>query len=85
MTQKPYSELGKRLDELARSRDVRGPKAIAEYVREKIGEGPGRSAWGQILYGEIRPTTKTMRQFIEAFELDEEQAAALALLYVYVT
>jgi len=75
--------LGKRLDELARSRDVRGPKAIAEYVRAKTGEGPGCSAWGQILYGEITPSKDTVRLFAEAFELNAEQATSLAVLYVF--
>ena len=34
---KPYSELGKMLDDLARERDVRGPYNIAQYVQSLIG------------------------------------------------
>ncbi len=83
MTQRSYSELGKRLDALARSRDVRGPTAIAEYVQTKTGEGPNRSAWGQSLYGEITPSKDTVRLFAEAFELNAEQATSLAVLYVF--
>ena len=57
-TDTPYSELGKLLDRLARARDVRGPNAIAKYIRKKTGEGPGRAAWGQALYGDTYPTRK---------------------------
>jgi hypothetical protein len=80
---RPYSELGKVLDQLARSRGVRGPKAIAAYVKEKTGDGPGLSGWGQILHGDFTPTRKTVRLFGEAFELDEEEQTRLALTYVF--
>ncbi len=83
MTQRSYSELGKRLDELARSRGVQGPTAIANHVREKTGKGPGRSAWGRILYGDNTPSKDTVRLFAEAFELNAEQATSLAVLYVF--
>jgi hypothetical protein len=58
-----FSELGRLVDQLARSRDVQGPKAISEHVREKTGGGPGRSAWGKVLFGDITPTPNTMRLF----------------------
>ena len=79
----PYSELGKLLDQLARSRDVPGPKAITEHVREKTGEGPGRSGWHGIRYGDIRPSPDTVRIFAQTFELDEEEATRLAVTYVF--
>jgi hypothetical protein len=34
---RPYSELGKMLDALARSRDVRGPYNIAYHLKEVAG------------------------------------------------
>ena len=34
---KPYSKLGKLLDSLARSRDVRGPYNIARYIESATG------------------------------------------------
>ena len=34
---RPYSELGKMLDALARSRDVRGPYNIAYYLKDVAG------------------------------------------------
>jgi hypothetical protein len=78
-----FSELGRLVDQLARSRDVQGLKVISEHVWEKTGGGPGRSAWGKVLFGDITPTPNTMRLFWEAFELDEEEATVLAWVYAY--
>jgi hypothetical protein len=77
---RPFTELGKLLDQLARSRDVRvrGPRRSTEHVRENTSKGPGRSAWGQSLYGNITPTPNTMRLFGEAFELAEDEATVIA-------
>ncbi len=82
-TQKPYSELGKLLDTLARERDVRGAQALAAFVRARPVAGPGRSGWGQILYGDITPTTKTMALFASAFELTEKERERVAMLYTF--
>lgn len=85
MTQgKPYSLLGKALDEMARNRNVRGPYGIAGYVRERTGEGPNGSAWSQILYGETRrPRPETMTLFARAFELSEVEMDRLAYVYTF--
>jgi hypothetical protein len=80
---RPYSDLGKLIDELARSRDVRGPSAIAAHVRAQTGEGPGHSAWSQILYGDITPTVRTIQLFGQAFALDEEEVTRLSRRYVF--
>jgi hypothetical protein len=83
MAVRPYSELGKVIDQLARARDVRGPNAIAAYVKERTGAAPGRSAWHKILYGDINPSRETMRRFAVAFELDEEETKQLAVMYIF--
>lgn len=80
---RPYSELGKVLDELARERHVRGPYRVAHYVREKIGRGPGGSAWSQIFLGESGARPETIQAFTDAFELDEEERARLARVYLF--
>jgi transcriptional regulator with XRE-family HTH domain len=71
------------VDALARSRHVRGPSAIAAHVKERTGEGPGHSAWSQILYGDITPTIKTIQLFAQAFDLDEEEVTRLSRRYVF--
>ncbi len=50
---RPFTELGKLPDQLARSRDVRvrARGRSTEHVRENIGGGPGRSAWGSLSTG----------------------------------
>ena len=78
-----YSPLGKLIDRLARERDVRGPLALTEFVRQRTGEGPSRSAWSQFLFGDIKPTAKTMTLFVIAFELTEEERVELALVYTF--
>ena len=80
---RPYAELGKKLDAIARARDVRGAKAIAEHVRSATGEGPGRSAWSQILLGDIRPTPKNMALFRKAFDLTDEEEVSVAMEYTF--
>lgn len=81
---KPYSDLGKVMDALARKRDVRGPYNVGKFVREKTGTGPrSGSAWSQIFYGESHPQPKTMRAFTEAFELTDEEVGALARAYMF--
>ncbi len=77
---RPFTELGKLPDQLARSRDVRvrGPRTI---YRARAGEYRQRIrafGLGQSLYGNITPTPNTMRLFGEAFELDEEEATVIA-------
>lgn len=80
---RPYAELGKKMDAIARSRNVRGAKAISEYVRSKTGNGPGRSAWSQILLGDIRPTPRNMALFRRAFDLTDEEEVSVAMEYTF--
>ena len=80
---RPYAVLGKKIDAIARSRDVRGAKAISEHIRKNTGEGSGRSAWSQILLGDIRPTAKNMALFRAAFRLTDEEEVSLAMEYTF--
>lgn len=65
---KPYCELGKLLDSLARDHDVRGPYNIASYVED----APGYEVSGQLvskyLYGKSRPKPEFVEAFADAFE-----------------
>lgn len=79
-----YGRLGQILDELARSRNIRGPGKVARYVREKTGRGPNSSAWWQIFYGETKqPKSEVMELFADAFELTPEERGRLALVYTF--
>lgn len=81
---RPYSSLGKVMDELARKRNIRGPYNVGNYVRATTGEGPtSGSAWSQIFYGESHPMPKTMQAFTRAFELGEEEVDALSRAYMF--
>jgi hypothetical protein len=80
-----YSELGMVLDRLASKRRVRGPHRVARYIQQKTGRGPTGSAWQQIFTGETKnPTRKTIRLFVEAFELDEEEQREVARAYLFI-
>lgn len=80
---RPYSELGKMLDALARNRDVRGPYNIAYHVREATSyEVTGQSV-SKYLYGESVPKREFIKAFTDAFELTSYERAELAWLYTY--
>lgn len=79
-----YSRLGHVLDDLARKRDVRGPARVARYVRSRMGEGPGPSAWHQIFTGETKqPAATNIELFANAFDLTYEERVRLALVYSF--
>ena len=80
---RPYSELGKMLDALARSRDVRGPYNIAYHVREATGFEVSGQAVSKYLYGESVPKREFIKAFTEAFELPSYERAELAWSYTY--
>lgn len=81
---RPYSDLGQVMDDLARTRNIRGPYNVRNFVRAKTGEGPrSGSAWSQIFYGESHPMPKTMQAFTQAFELTEEEVDALSRAYMF--
>jgi hypothetical protein len=48
---KPYCELGKVLDNLARDRDVRGPYNIAHHIANVTGYQVSGQVISQYLYG----------------------------------
>jgi hypothetical protein len=80
---RPYSELGKMLDALARNRDVRGPYNIAYHVREATGYEVSGQAVSKYLYGESVPKREFIKAFTDAFELTSYERAELAWLYTY--
>lgn len=81
---RPHKKLGMMLDTIARSRDVRGPRAVSEHVKAaNEGEGPGRSGWSQILLGQIRPSDVTMARFKRAFDLTEAEEVELAVEFAF--
>ncbi len=78
-----YSELGKLLDALARSRDVRGPYNIALHVNSVTGHNVSGQAVSKYLYGEYLPKQAFIRAFADAFELTPQERSELAWVYVY--
>jgi hypothetical protein len=80
---RPYSELGKVLDALARERDVRGPYNIAQHVQDATGYEVTGQAVSKYLYGESSPKSQSIEAFAEAFVLTPLQRAQLAWGYAY--
>jgi hypothetical protein len=80
---RPYSELGKVLDALARERDVRGPYNIAQHVQDATGYEVTGQAVSKYLYGESSPKSQFIGAFAEAFVLTPLQRAQLAWGYAY--
>jgi len=68
-----YSKLGKVLDEIARSRNVRGARPIARRVKSRTGGGPTGAAVSQYLYGDTTPRRDFIERFAKAFELSESE------------
>ncbi len=82
-TDKPYGELGKLMDSLARKRDVRGPYNIAHVVTSVTGHRVTGQAVSRYFYGDSRPGPAFISAFAQAFDLNREERDALAWLYTY--
>jgi hypothetical protein len=80
---KPYSELGKILDDLARERDVRGPYNIANHLQNVTGYEVSGQGLSKYVYGENVPKPEFVRAFAEAFELTPQERGKLAWVYTY--
>ena len=80
---KPYSELGKLLDAMARERDVRGPYNIAHHLEEVLGYRVSGQGMSKYMYGETLPKPKFIEMFAEAFELTAQERVELAWAYAY--
>jgi hypothetical protein len=80
---KPYSELGKVLDAMARKRDVSGPYAIAKHVTEVSGYKVTGQAVSRYFHDGIVPKPAFMSAFARAFDLSEEERDTLAWIYTY--
>ncbi len=80
---KPYCELGKLVDTLARSRDVRGPYQIAQHLEYANGYEVSGQAVSKYLYGNIGPKRAFVKAFADAFWLTEQERAELAWTYAY--
>jgi hypothetical protein len=80
---KPYSELGKMLDDLARERDVRGPYNIAQYVQSLTGYEVSGQVVSQYMYGKSVPKREFIKAFAGAFELTPRERGKLAWVYAY--
>ena len=80
---KPYSELGKMLDDLARERDVRGPYNIARHLQSLTGYEASGQAISQYMYGRSFPKREFIEAFAEAFELTPRERGRLAWVYAY--
>ncbi len=80
---KPYCELGKQLDALARSRDVRGPYNIAAYLSEVTDHEVSGQSVSKYLFGTNEPKQAFIVAFADAFELTEQERLELAWTYAF--
>ena len=80
---RPYSELGKLLDALARSRDVRGSYNIAEYLNDLTNYEVSGQSVSKYLFGINQPKRAFIVAFADAFELTEQERTELAWVYAY--
>ncbi|HEX2183705.1 MAG TPA: hypothetical protein VHH10_15595 [Rubrobacteraceae bacterium] len=83
MNGRPYSALGEVIDELARERNVRGPYAVAGYMKARLGEAPTGAAVSKWMYGDSRPTRENMQRFADAFELSRTEKITLSFAFAY--
>jgi hypothetical protein len=82
-TDKPYGALGKLMDSMARSRDVRGPYNIAHLVTAVTGYQVTGQAVSRYFYGDSWPRPGFVSAFAQALELTKHERDALAWLYTY--
>ncbi len=80
---KPYCELGKLLDTLARSRDIRGPYNIAAYLSEVTEHEVSGQSVSKYLFGINEPKQAFIVAFADAFELTEQERLELAWAYAF--
>ena len=80
---KPYCELGKLLDALARSRQVQGPYNIAHHLKGSTGYEVSGQALSKYLYGKSVPRREFIAVFADAFELTSQEQIELAWVYAY--
>ena len=80
---KPYCELGKLLDALARHRAVRGPYNIATHLKDVVGYEVSGQAVSKYLYGHSQPKPEFVQAFAEAFSLTPRERAELGWVYAY--
>ncbi len=80
---KPYCKLGKLVDTLARSRDVRGPYNIAAYLSEVTDNEVSGQSVSKYLFGINEPKQAFIVAFADAFELTRQERLELAWVYAY--
>ncbi len=80
---KPYCELGKLLDNLARDRDVRGPYNIAAYLKNAADYEVSGQVISKYLYGHSKPKQEFVKVFADALRLTPQERAELAWGYAY--
>ena len=78
-----YCELGKELDALARSRNVRGPYSMARYLNATNGYECSGQVISRYLYGKSVPKRAFLEAFADAFDITEQERMALAWVYTY--
>ena len=80
---KPYSQLGGLLTELALQRRASNPHAVAKLLAETTGHISDGQEISDYLSGARRPDPKFMPAFAEAFSLTVEERRKLSWLYTY--
>jgi hypothetical protein len=82
-TDKPYGELGKLMDSMARAHDVRGPYNIAQRVTAATGYKVTGQAVSRYFYGDSWPRPGFVSAFADAIGLTRDERDTLAWLYTY--
>lgn len=80
---KPYSEMGKLLDRMARKRDVRGPYNVSQRVVEATGYRITGQAVSRYFYGDSWPKREFIAAFARTFDLNAAERDELARMYAY--
>jgi hypothetical protein len=80
---KPYSELGKLLDSIARKRDIRGPYNVAKWISGTTDYQISGQGVSRIFYGLTWPKPSFIAAFAQAFNLSFEERDSLAWFYTY--
>ncbi len=77
--QTDHGLLGETMDRIAYTKvRVRGPYNVADYIREKLDEGPSGPSMSDYYNDKTHIPPRIMRQFVKAFECTPQEQQELA-------
>ncbi len=90
MEGREYHARGQVIDRLAREKNIRTAKGIAEFLARRAGDlginpeiARSRSTIGNYLYGDTTPDEEWLTLFALAFELTQEEMGELAFSHSF--